>query len=298
MEIYIDILFLENLVMNYFILLLTAMFSKSKTSSLRVFLGALLGASYVILLVVLPGMQVYYTTAAKILLSLAIVAVTFSPERFTAFFKTLAIFYISTFIFAGGAFAFFYFSESGGFIKNGVVVAWRPKWTQLFLAVVTVGIIVRIFWDMLQYKFTREKLLIPLKISFESKIIDLSALVDTGNSLHDPLSNMPVIVVEFGAIQGILPEEIKGIFEQSREDDLVSVTNIVASSTWFSRFRLVPFTSLGKENGMLIGFKPDYIEIGADHEKKGVSNVIVGIYNRALSKNEKYKALLSPELVA
>lgn len=298
MEIYLDVLFLENLVMNYLILQLTAKFSKSKTSSLRLFLGSLLGASYVILLVLLPGIKVYYTTAAKIALSLAMVAVAFSPERFMSFFKTLAIFYVSTFIFAGGAFAFLYFSESGGFVKNGVVVAWRPRWTQLFFGIITVGIIVRIFWEILQTKFAREKLLIPLKISFESRIIDLAALVDTGNSLHDPLSNMPVVVVEFKAIKDILPSEIQNIFEQSKENDLTSVTNIVAGSTWFPRFRLIPFTSLGKENGILIGFKPDYIEIGENEEKKGVSNVIIGIYNRALSKNEGYRALLSPELVA
>lgn len=298
MEIYLDVLFLENLVMNYLILQLTAKFSKSKTSSLRLFLGALLGASYVVLLVLLPGIKVYYTTAAKIALSLAMVAVAFSPERFMSFFKTLAIFYVSTFIFAGGVFAFLYFSESGGFVKNGVVVAWRPRWTQLFFGIITVGIIVRIFWEILQTKFAREKLLIPLKISFESRIIDLAALVDTGNSLHDPLSNMPVVVVEFKAIKDILPSEIQNIFEQSKENDLTSVTNIVAGSTWFPRFRLIPFTSLGKENGILIGFKPDYIEIGENEEKKGVSNVIIGIYNRALSKNEGYRALLSPELVA
>jgi stage II sporulation protein GA (sporulation sigma-E factor processing peptidase) len=48
---------------------------------------------------------------------------------------------------------------------------------------------------------------------------------------------------------------------------------------------------------MLIGFRPDFIEIDRDNEKKGISDVIVGIYNKTLSKNEKYKALLSPELM-
>jgi len=64
-----------------------------------------------------------------------------------------------------------------------------------------------------------------------------------------------------------------------------------------SRFRLIPFTSLGKENGMLIGFRPDYIEVGENAEKKGITDVIIGIYNRALSKNNNYSALLSPELI-
>jgi len=103
--------------------------------------------------------------------------------------------------------------------------------------------------------------------------------------------------VEFNAIKSILPEEIQNIFEESKEDDLVRVTKIVSNSSWFSRFRIIPFTSLGKENGILIGFKPDYIEIGDKNERKGVTDVIVGIYNRALSKGENYNALLSPDLV-
>jgi len=160
------------------------------------------------------------------------------------------------------------------------------------------AIIVRIFWDILQYRLVKEKLLKQLKIAFENKAIELSALVDTGNSLHDPLTNMPVVVVEFDAIKEILPMDIQSIFNESRENDLVTITGIISSSQWFSRFRLIPYTSLGKENGMLIGFKPDYIEIlDNNEEKKGIRDVIVGIYNRALSKNEKYKALLSPELI-
>lgn len=298
MEIYIDVLVLENIVMNYLILVMTAKFSKSKTSNLRLFLGALVGASYVVIMLVLPGMKVYYTAFAKIVLSVAIIAVAFSPEKVKDFLKTLAIFYVSTFIFAGAAFAFMYFNQNGGFIRNGIVyVFWQSKWTLLFLSIVMVGIIARIFWEIIQQKFIKQKQLIQLKIAFENKVTDLSALVDTGNSLHDPLTNMPVVIVEFDAIKKILPMDIKNIFEESKEDDLASITGIISNSKWFSRFRLIPYTSLGKENGMLIGFKPDYIEIEGDEEKKDIKDVIIGIYNRALSKNDNYKALLSPELI-
>lgn len=298
MEIYPDIIFLENIVMNYLILLLTAKFAKSRTSHLRLLFGALIGASYVLLMIFLPGIKVYYSMLAKIILSFAIVAVAFYPEKIKAFLKILAIFYISTFIFAGAAFAFLYLNQSGGFIRNGIVfVFWQSKWSVLILTVITVGIIARVFWEILQYKFTKEQLLRHLKISFEKRFVNLDALVDTGNSLHDPLTNTPVVIVEFRAIKEILPGEIRNIFEESKENDLISVTTIISGSEWFSRFRLIPFTSLGKENGMLIGFKPDYIEIGENEEKKDVVDVIVGIYNRALSKNERYRALLSPELM-
>ncbi len=299
MEVYIDVLFLENVVMNYLILIVTAKFSKSKTSSLRALLGALIGASYVVLILLFPNVKFYYTTLGKVILSVVMVAVAFPQEKLMNFFKTLAIFYVSTFIFAGAAFAFMYFNQTGSFVRNGIVyVFWQSKWTLLLLSIIMAGIIVRIFWELVQFKFMKDKLLLTLKIAFESRIIALAALVDTGNSLHDPLTNTPVVVVEFNAIKDILPSEIQSIFVQSKENDLDSVTDIVANSSWFSRFRLIPFTSIGKENGMLIGFKPDYIEIGEEPEKKGVNNVIICIYNRALSKNQRYKALLSPELVA
>ena len=299
MEVYIDVLFLENVVMNYLILIVTAKFSKSKTSSLRALLGALIGASYVVLILLFPNVKFYYTTLGKVILSVVMVAVAFPQEKLMNFFKTLAIFYVSTFIFAGAAFAFMYFNQTGSFVRNGIVyVFWQSKWTLLLVSIIMAGIIVRIFWELVQFKFMKDKLLLTLKIAFESRIIALAALVDTGNSLHDPLTNTPVVVVEFNAIKDILPSEIQSIFVQSKENDLDSVTDIVANSSWFSRFRLIPFTSIGKENGMLIGFKPDYIEIGEEPEKKGVNNVIICIYNRALSKNQRYKALLSPELVA
>ena len=298
MEIFIDILILENIVMNYLIILMTAKFSKNRVSHLRFFIGATVGALYVAFLIIFPNLKGYYTTLAKIALSFAIVAISFSFERFVAFFKTLAIFYISTFIFAGAGFAFLYFNQSGGFVRNGFFyVYWNSKWTVMVLGVITAGIIVKIFWDIIQHKLVKDRLLIPLKIAFENGIIDLPALVDTGNALYDPLTRVPVVVVEFKAIKSILPLEIQNIFEESRENDLVCVTKIVSDSNWFSRFRLIPFTSLGKENGMLIGFKPDYIEVGDKSGKKGVTDVIVGIYNRALSKSENYNALLGPDLV-
>lgn len=299
MEIYLDVLLLENIVINFVILFVTAKLAKLKTSTLRLFIGSLVGALYVVFIILQPGMTIYYTTFAKVLLSFFIIAVTFSPRKVLAFFKILVIFYLSTFIFAGAALAFLFFNQQGGFVRNGIVyVSSQSKWTLIFFAFVTVGIIIKIFMEVIQSKISKEQLLVPVKIAFDNRKVDLPALVDTGNSLKDPLTNVPVMVVEFKAMSELLPLEIKTIFESSGEDDLNKITSAISKSKWFSRFRLIPFSSLGKENGMLIGFRPDYIEIGEDEEKRDVKNVIVGIYNRSLSNSNKYKALLGPELVA
>jgi len=298
MEIYLDVLILENIVMNYLILWTSGKLSKMRTSNLRLFMGALLGAAYAAFLVVRPDMKVYCTAIAKILLSIAMVTITFFPGKFVSFIKILVMFYISTFVFAGASFALIYLNNQGALVKNGMIyVYWQSKWITIFLSIITAVIILKIFQEIIQYKFIREKLLTGLRIIFESKQTDIAALIDTGNSLYDPLSNMPVIIVEFNAIKNILPTEICNIFESSIENDFTLMTDQLYSSKWFNRFRLIPFSSLGKENGMLIGFKPDYVEIGDDDEKKGISDVVIGIYNNVLSKGEHYKALLSPDLL-
>ncbi len=300
MEIYLDVLVLENVVINYMILAVTARFSRSRTSSLRLFAGAFIGALYVIL-ILLPDMKIYTSVLAKLLLSLVIVAVAFKPEKLMNYLKNLALFYVTTFIFAGAGFALLFFNVGGGIIKNGVFMTTLPlldtRWTQILLGLLLAGIVTRVLWEIIQNWIIKEKVLVQLYISFDRKIIGLFALVDTGNALHDPLTNMPVVVVEFQAIKDILPEDIRNIFEKTGEDDLNAISSAISKSPWFTRFRLIPFTSLGKENGMLIGFRPDYIEIDNENEKKDIKDVVIGIYNRSLSKNEKYKALLSPELI-
>lgn len=194
-----------------------------------------------------------------------------------------------------------FLNREWGVMRNGVLMTpmslLNTKWSELLMAFAVTLIILRIVWDVIQKKFLREKLLVQLIITFDKKAIQLFALVDTGNSLHDPLTNMPVVVVEYSAIKELLPPDIRDIYEKNTDNDLNTITATISCSDWFSRFRLIPFTSLGKENGMLIGFRPDYIEIGTEEEKRGVQEVIVGIYNRALSRNEQYRALMNPELM-
>lgn len=72
---------------------------------------------------------------------------------------------------------------------------------------------------------------------------------------------------------------------------------MVCETNWFSRFRIIPFSSLGKENGILIGFRPDYVEVWNKQNKREYREVIVGICNKKLSPNNRYKALLNPDLV-
>ena len=64
-----------------------------------------------------------------------------------------------------------------------------------------------------------------------------------------------------------------------------------------SKLRVIPFSSLGKENGMLLGIKPDNVLIEIENETINVTNVICGIYSKSLTKNGAYSALIGLDIL-
>ena len=57
------------------------------------------------------------------------------------------------------------------------------------------------------------------------------------------------------------------------------------------KIKIIPFSSLGNDNGLLIGFKPDYIKI-YNEEEIVRDDVIIGVYNGKLTKNNLYTSLI------
>lgn len=53
---------------------------------------------------------------------------------------------------------------------------------------------------------------------------------------------------------------------------------------YLSKIRMVPFMSLGKENGMLIGIRLDKIKINTEDIRLEKENIIAGIYEKKLTK--------------
>ena len=63
------------------------------------------------------------------------------------------------------------------------------------------------------------------------------------------------------------------------------------------KLKFIPFSSLGKQNGMLIGINAKYIKIKSEENENINENVIVGIYNKSLTKRGEYRALIGIELI-
>lgn len=282
--------------MNFILLWITLKLSKGRSATWRMCISAAIGGVYAVLLFI-PGYEFLQRISLKLCLSLIMILVAYDIRGFKEFIKIFIFFYIVTFIFGGAAFGLYYFFEDLGIMKNGVFYIKNYPIKILLVSCLVVIISSRFLWSFIQIKFSKEELLYDISISFGEDRILTQALLDTGNTLYDPVSNFPVVVIEYTAIRELLPSEVKAIFENSLEDDLENITKQMSKSSWIGRFRLIPFTALGKENGMLIGFKPDILEVFIDESWVRAGGVIIGIYNNRLSKTENYHALMNPEII-
>lgn len=301
MEVYIDSLIFENILINGLILFATGKILRYNTKMWKILLGASIGAVYAVLMLFLPGISLFYTSACKMLLSVLIVAVTYTPKRIKPFFKALVCFYFVTFVFAGLALAVLMVWGQSSFQKNGVFYFSWVSPVKYFIPVVILGYaLVKLFLEIIRRRASEGTELVDLYISFDGNGRWMPALVDTGNELRDPLSGAPVVIVEIRELIGILPENIRNALADKGSDDIAKVQCELQAAGWLNRFRLVPYKSLGCDNGMMPGLKPDYIEIsgGGRDEKLETKEVIVCFYNSKLSEENNYHALLGPDLVA
>ncbi|HYF82027.1 MAG TPA: sigma-E processing peptidase SpoIIGA [Clostridia bacterium] len=294
--IYADVILVENLIMNYLILWSTARLTRYNYSKVKLGIASLLGAVYAVLSY-FPEYSYLFSFFMKILFSILIVIVAYTPAYFHLLLKLTGIFYIVSFVFGGAAFGLFYFINGLNLTSNGISFIKDFPIKILVAAIIIAYITIKYSWDYVQHRIKRERLIVRVEMSFDKKQLSLDALVDTGNSLKDPITNVPVMITDYSMIRELLPEDIQKIFEQSGENDLNAIAEIMSISKWATRFRIIPFKSLGRENGMLVGFKPDMLTIFDSGRRIQLNNIIIAIYRKNLSKDGEYNALIHPEML-
>jgi len=298
--VYPDQAFLVSLIMNGIILWGTARILRLPASKRRILAGALAGGIYSFF-AAFPHLGFLHGFWLKVIFSAAMVAVTFAPLPLRRFPVALAGFYLSTFAVVGTIVGVQHLLNSDYRLSMAAQGLWRLLGSYIWygLAAGVLVIIVMAKWGsaILRKKALQDILRVPLRVLFDQDEVEVEALIDTGNQLQDPLTNIPVVVVEYGALRHLMPPEVQRAFEKSGEPDIMEVLESLAMTKWYTRFRVIPFTSLGKQNGLLMGFRPDRLEIMKNEGPVKTDNVIVGIYTKELSPEGSYRALLHPDII-
>ena len=292
--IYIDVLFVVNLIVNYLLLRVSCIFSGINFNRYRVLVAAIVGACYSVL-VFFPDFTVVCSMIFKLLVSMLLVAIAFPFYSIRSFLKTLLIFYAVSFGFGGCVLGTFYFTNIGarfGAVYSNGVLYFNLPWSVLAISWCVFYISVKFFGVITKKTLHKKSLQKKLLLYFKDKTVEVTALLDTGNSLIDPISLSPVIIVEYSILKNLFSKEIQQTLDRLGFDSIdwiMREANAKGLST-----RLIPFSSIGKENGILLGFIPDRIEIYDECGVKQVDKCVIGLCESSLSKDKSYSALLNP----
>ena len=115
---------------------------------------------------------------------------------------------------------------------------------------------------------------VPVELSYGGKKLRLTALRDTGNTLRDPVTGKPVLVVNSEAAQ-----KLTGLSQQQLRSPVESMGVIPG-------LRLIPYRAVGQEAGMLLALKLPQVRIGT---WQGSS--LVAFAPEGLSSDGEYQAL-------
>lgn len=297
--VYIDVLFLVNFFMDFLLLLLTSKILKRHTTLLRIFIASIVGTTLFCLSLVYPmGMlkvnQPLYTIAVSILMIL----LGFPKTELKTSLKILTVFYLTAFTLSGAMNTIYYHTKLGHYFRSVLKGEREGKVSIGVLVGMAIASYITIRVSMYKIQKDREK----KKTLYEVTLINhgtktvIKGLLDTGNSLKEPISRKPINIIELDTAKELFEVDFTSVIENyyiSGELQLNADT-----MNHLNKIRMIPFQSVGESKGMLVAVQIDSLYIDKEGDKIQVMNPYVAIYNKRLSVNNQYKMLLHPELMA
>ncbi|QGT99144.1 Sporulation sigma-E factor processing peptidase (SpoIIGA) [Candidatus Syntrophocurvum alkaliphilum] len=286
-KIYADLTFIINFVMDFCILWATAKLAGIKIVYKRLIIASIIGGLYAVGYL-LPDMSQWYTLPLKIIFSCLLIILALWPKGWEEFKKAFLYFYAINFTVAGATIGISYL-----FHTNTQAATYSYLWLLGgILCAITIGIAGEKYFVK---KVIPNLLRFNVKLKFGDLICNGEGFLDTGNGLRDPITNKPVVVAEYRLIKGCLPDDFINVLEKSNNE--TDMLEALADTSWASRIRLIPFTSIGKKHGLLVGVRADEILVETGDMDLVHKNVVVGIYKDILCAEGQYQMLIPSEIV-
>ncbi|MFC5703586.1 sigma-E processing peptidase SpoIIGA [Cohnella faecalis] len=306
MVVYVDIVFFNNLAIDGTVLLTTAKVLRLRPSKLRLFGSAVVGGAYAAAMF-LADVPYLYSFAAKVAVSLLMVLLAFGYGGPLRMARHFGAFYTVNFATLGGVVGLSFlfrssrspwegmsFTSDGGLLLN-----WKAM--QLAMLVCSIAMSVWLFRKTGESRSKRETLatlLWDVSVRVDDEAWTVRALLDTGNRLYDPLTRIPVMIMEASVWKELLPEGWGERLKGESADRLIAEMNDKPTEpfAWAHRLRLVPYRAVNGNTRMMLAIKPDMIELAREGEPPSrVTRVLIGLDGGTLSSDGTYRAILHPD---
>ena len=278
--VYIDALFLLNLIVNYLLLLAAAKLAGEPLRRLRRAAGAALGGLYAAA-IFFPGMGFLTHPLCKLGAAVLMLLTGFGGSR--RLLRVTLVFFGLSCAFGGGIFAIGLLGGRGLTLRNGVLYSVMDLRILLLSAAVCYAVLTRVFRRTARHG-RREVL--PAVLILEGRRVAVNALVDTGNTLTDPVTGRPVMVAEGSRLSPLLPGE--RVLDEKALRDPVGTLERLSRGGRGRRFRLLPYQAVGVECGMLLALRLDDARVGAED----YGGILVALSPNPVSDGGGYSALI------
>jgi stage II sporulation protein GA (sporulation sigma-E factor processing peptidase) len=299
LAVYLDVIWLLNVCFDSLLLWLTAIMLKRDVVWWRVLFGAFIGASLVVMMFTPFSMYAQHP-AIKIVFSFLIVFVTFGFKRIRYFLENLFTFYFVTFTVGGGMIAVHYFLQRQIDIHASMLTTYSlgvgdpVSWMFVLLGFPALWLFSRARINGIREKKLRFEHIVDVLIVFDGIPIQLKGLIDSGNQLYDPLSKMPVMIVEMSKVKEVLPEELVQHIQLGKSMDWINNEQL---EKWVHRLRIVPYRVVGSEQQFLVAIRPDRIMIFYEQQWLEIQKGLVGLNETNLSADGEYECIIHPKMV-
>lgn len=269
--IYADVLVILNTYVNFALLRLTALLDRSKAGRLRIFLAALLGGFYS-LIILCEGINNLLVLASKILISVLMVLTAFGFDSIRCFIRRFALFFGVSFVFAGLMFALWLFAAPDSMIFGNLTVYFRFDTVTLLVLTAISYALIRLIYLFSKRK-TPQGRIYDLVIPVGNKEIACKGLCDTGSSLCDWYTSLPVILISPSLVKNMPPDFLNDK----------------------TKTRLIPLKTAGGETLIKI-FRPQCIHIKGINCNFETKDAYIGISNVELTNGE-FRAIIPHKLI-
>ena len=254
-ELYVDVLFLVNFFMDYIVLLFVWKVLHCETRHLRLLAGAGLGAVMTCILIVIPLPSAFLENLLfHLFVSTSMIRIGLGVKNRTVFLRAFILLYIGT-VFMGGI-----LEALNQYIKIG----------GLFFVFAILGYYLSLgVWNFLSKLQRWNSTHVKVKIGFQGKELELNALIDTGNSLYDPVTGKPVSIIS--------KSHVKDFWQETNNTHFISLQTITGTAC----------------NVPLICAEKLWIK---DEKNRCFHKVLFAVADKEVSKNGMYQVILNPNI--
>ena len=304
--IYADVILVNNFTMDFLLLTAVRKMMKLKTRRGGLVIASLAGAFFALAVMIVP-LPVFFlqTLVTCVGLSTLMAVLAFQLHGPAEVLRAVAGLYLAALMAAG--------------VMQLLPFGWFSVFWLYGAAAVGSVWLTSLLWRQVSLSMVRSRHLYQVELFFGEKKLQVTAFLDTGNHLTEPVTGAPVCVLWSGALreaiwsdaaQKVLWENaaqevlwgdaVQEVLQGTSSGEMLRGTSAGEQQRTAFRenhgFCFIPFRSIGRESGILPAVRADRMEIQMDGWRQRIERPYIAISDQPLSQNGSYQMLLNEKV--